>query len=142
MNWGKWIVVSFVLFAMFIGTLVVFCVRQDSPLVSQQYYQEELDYQNQIERIENANALAESPEITIVNDSLRITYIRFSEMENGKIKLFRPSDPRLDRQYDLLNSTQESQAFSIGDLQKGLYKARLLWEQDGKEFYIEKTIVI
>jgi|SRR5688572_18574051 hypothetical protein len=142
MNWGRWIIVSFILFAMFIGTLVVICVRQDTPLVSKQYYQEELDYQNQIDRIENANALVESPDITIVKDSLRITYIRFSEMENGKIKLFRPSDPRLDRQYDVPSSTQESQAFSIRDLQKGLYKARLLWEQDGKEFYLEKTIVL
>lgn len=142
MNWGKWIVVSFIMFTMFIGTLVVICVRQDITLVSKQYYREELDYQNQIERIENTNALAESPDITIVNDSLRITYVRFRNMENGQLKLFRPSDPRLDRQYDLLNSTQQSQAFSIGDLQKGLYKARLFWEQDGKEFYLEKTIVI
>lgn len=142
MNWGRWIIVSFILFAMFIGTLVVICVRQDIPLVSKQYYQEELDYQNQIERIENTKALTESPSISIVNDSLRITYPRFSKMENGILKLFRPSDPRLDRQYDLVNSTRESQTFGIGDLQKGLYKARMLWEQDGKEFYLEKTIVI
>jgi len=142
MNWGRWIIVSFVLFALFIGSLVVVCVRQDSPLVSKQYYQEELDYQNQIERIENANALTESPEIAVVNDSLKVTYVRFSEMEKGKVKLFRPSDPRLDRQYDLLHSAQKSQAFSIGDLQKGLYKASLRWEQDGKEFYLEKTIVL
>jgi hypothetical protein len=40
MNWGKWIIVSFVLFAGFIGTLVTVCVRQDISLVSKDYYKE------------------------------------------------------------------------------------------------------
>ena len=56
MNWGKWIIVSFVLFAAFIGILVVICVRQDISLVSKNYYQEELAYQQQIDRMNNGTA--------------------------------------------------------------------------------------
>ena len=45
MNWGKSIVLAFVLFAVFIGVLVAVCVREDISLVSRNYYNEELDYQ-------------------------------------------------------------------------------------------------
>ena len=47
MNFGKWIVVAFVFFSLFIGTLVTVCVRQDISLVSTDYYKEELIYQDQ-----------------------------------------------------------------------------------------------
>jgi len=63
MNIGKWIVVAFVLFAAFIGTLVVVCVRQDVSLVSRDYYRQELAYQNQIQRLNNTAALLEKPVI-------------------------------------------------------------------------------
>ena len=44
MNWGTWIALSFVLFALFIGALVVVCVRQDINLVALDYYKQEIDY--------------------------------------------------------------------------------------------------
>jgi hypothetical protein len=42
MSWGKWIVVSFLLFAGFIATLVTICMKEDVGLVSSSYYDEEL----------------------------------------------------------------------------------------------------
>lgn len=142
MNWGKGIIISFVLFAVFIATLVTVCVRQDIPLVSKEYYKEEIAYQDQLDRLENTKALTERPDISIVNNNIVVTYARFSEMEHGKLKLFRPSDSSLDRQFNLDATTQSAVEINVTDLHKGLYKARLLWEQDGKEFFLEKIIVI
>ena len=48
MNWGKSIVLSFILFAAFIGTLVTVCIRQDISLVSKDYYEEELQYDKSV----------------------------------------------------------------------------------------------
>lgn len=44
----KYIVFSFIAFALFIGTLVVVCVRQDIPLVSVNYYEEDLRYDHKL----------------------------------------------------------------------------------------------
>ena len=48
MHYGKSIVVAFILFAMFIGTLVTVCIREDVNLVSPDYYEEELAHGQKI----------------------------------------------------------------------------------------------
>jgi hypothetical protein len=142
MNFGKWIVVAFVFFALFIATLVTVCVRQDVSLVTKEYYNEELVYQDQIERRQNADALTDRPEISVNNNQLVIDYELLPGVEAGVLKLFRPSDPELDRSFDLIPSSSTSQAFSIMHAEPGLYRARLTWLQDGKEYYLEKVIVL
>ena len=142
MNFGKWIVVAFVLFAIFIATLVTVCVRQEIPLVTKEYYNEELKYQEQIERNQNTAQLSSMPTIEISGEDLVITYDHLANIENGELKLFRPSDPDLDQQFKVEASSQVAQRFSLGDVQRGLYRARLSWEQAGKEYYLEKIIVL
>ena len=55
----KWVVAAFVFFGLFIGSLVVICVREDVNLVSKDYYQEELNHQDKIIRQQNAEQLEE-----------------------------------------------------------------------------------
>ncbi len=142
MNWGKWIVVSFVLFAMFIGTLVTVCVRQDINLVSKNYYADELAYQQQIERINNTSRLEEKPDISISNGVIEIKFNQFNAMDKGEIKLFRPSDVRLDKQFALQVSEQTQQQFDVSTLPGGMYRVKMLWSMNGKEYYIEDMITL
>jgi hypothetical protein len=142
MNWGKWIVVSFILFAGFIATLVTVCMRQDVSLVSKDYYKDELAYQEQIARINNTNQLTEKPVIEKSNDLLEIGYQEFVRIEKGTLKLFRPSDPTMDKVFVLKPSEKLKQSFPIGGLDKGMYRARLQWVMNGKEYFMETIINI
>ena len=142
MNFGKWIVVAFVLFTAFIATLVTVCVRQDIPLVTKEYYKEELAYGELMEKISRANSLTVKPEIVLNDHNLRITYNSFSEITHGEVVLFRPSDPSLDQRFKLNPGTNEFQDFELKQAVPGLYKARLSWEQKGQEYFIEKIIVL
>jgi hypothetical protein len=140
MNWGKWIIVAFVLFAGFIATLVTVCMRQDVNLVSKDYYKEELAYQNQIVRINNARGLEQKPEIKFTGDLLEISFARFNELNHGEVKLFRPSSPDMDRTFKLKNSSENIQRFNISGIQEGMYKVKVTWTMGGKEYYIENII--
>lgn len=142
MNWGKSIVLSFILFGAFIGVLVAVCLNQDTPLVSQQYYQEELNYDNQLRKISNTNLLPTKPAINLEGTALHITYARFAEIENGKIKLFRPSDALLDREFEVRSVADSQQVFALDNLTKGMYRAQFTWKQGDKEYYLEKTIIL
>jgi hypothetical protein len=142
MNWGKSIVLSFVLFAVFIGVLVTVCIKQDTPLVSKAYYQEELTYDKQLARMNNTQALRSKPEIMLDGKVLRVSYASFSKIAEGKLKLFRPSDASLDRLFEVVAVSDSQQFFAVEDLEKGLYQAQFTWQQDGKEYYFEKTIVL
>jgi hypothetical protein len=142
MSWGKWIVVAFVLFAGFIATLVTVCMRQDISLVSKEYYKDELAYQEQIQRMNNANMLDQKPVIQKTGSFLEIDFDRFKEIENGQIKLFSPSDPKKDKTYILTSSDNRKQLLPIEDVAKGMYRARMQWVMEGKEYYLETIINI
>jgi hypothetical protein len=142
MNFGKWMVVAFVLFAAFIATLVTVCVRQDVSLVSKDYYKEELGYQEQIHRLNNTAALEAKPVIRIVDQTLQVNFNQPGKIENGELKLFCPSNAKMDRSFTVTTSDETTRTFEINTLQKGMYRAKLFWKMNGKEFYQEEVIYI
>jgi hypothetical protein len=142
MNWGKWIVVAFVLFAGFIATLVTVCMRQEISLVSKDYYREELAYQEQILRLNNARQLDKKPTIQKAGMFLSIDFEQLNEIETGKLKLFSPSDPKKDRIYTLETSEKTQQLIPIDDVAKGMYRAQMQWMMNGKEYFIETIVNI
>ncbi len=142
MNFGKWIVVAFILFAVFIATLVTVCVKQDISLVTKEYYQEELKFQEQIDRRRNTDALAELPVISVEKGVLTLNYALLPEVEKGQIKLFRPSDPDLDQIFEIRSSSATSKEFAIFNPHPGLYRAQMSWSQNDKEYYFERIIIL
>ena len=142
MNWGKWIFVAFVSFALFIGTLVTVCVRQDVSLVAPDYYKQELAYQEQMDRKQNTSNLTERPKIGVSQNKLTIRFADFSKVTNGELKLFRPSDAKLDQSFDLKPTNDSVQTFDINFPQRGMYKASVSWAMNGKEYFIEETIYL
>ncbi len=143
MNWGKCIVVSFVLFAVFIRSLVTVCVRQDINLVTKDYYKAELVYQDQIERQQNARLLDSKPTFAVVdNEYLVVSFDLFNEVEKGEVKLFRPSNEKLDQDFELQASGDVTQRFKLNAVNKGMYRVKMLWTMNGKEFYTEEVIYI
>jgi hypothetical protein len=141
MNFGKWIVVAFVLFTVFIATLVTVCVRQDISLVRPDYYQEELVHQRKMTLIQNARTLETLPVISVTNDVLKVSFPDFDKMDKGEIQLLRPSDVNLDRKF-ALRAGEKEQQFPLGTWTKGLYRASMQWTMEGKEFYYERIIVL
>ena len=143
MNWGKSIVLSFILFAAFIGTLVTVCLRQDISLVSKDYYKEELLYENQLTRLKNVSQLESKPVIKVLeNKTIQIAFDRFDDIETGELRLFRPSDSSKDKKYSLERTSKATQEFPTTDLTPGMYRAKMQWTMNGKEFFVEEVISI
>ena len=142
MSWGKWIIIAFVLFAGFIATLVTVCMRQDISLVSKDYYQEELAYQAQILRMNNVNQLDQKHVIQKSGNFLEIGFNQFSKIEKGQLKLFSPSDPKKDKTYMLISAEGTKQLLPLDNVAKGMYRARMQWAMNGKEYYFEAVINI
>jgi hypothetical protein len=142
MNWGKSIVLAFVLFAIFIGVLVTVCVRQDISLVTRDYYKEDIDYQSQMDRQRNTEQLSQKPKIDLVdNQSLRVAF-DFSQFDAGKLVFYSPSDISEDKTFKLEATSSPFQIFSLGSPRKGNYRIKMTWSENGKEFYFEKSIYI
>jgi hypothetical protein len=143
MNFGKWIIISFVLFASFLATLVTICVREDINLVSKDYYREELMHQQKMNFIQNAKSLSSLPDFTIDGNVFIVSFSEFDKVEKGELKLLRPSDAKLDRKFRITPNVNEmTQKYRLQVWQEGLYRASMQWSMDGKEFYYEKLIIL
>ena len=143
MNWGKGIVVAFVLFAGFLAVMITIMMRQDIGLVSKNYYAEDLSFQDQYERKQNTEQLEFKPKITIdQNQYLKVYFPSVSYVEEGEVKLFRPSSDKLDQQIKLNASADSVQVFPLRPLEPGTYRVKMKWTMEGKEYYLEKVIFI
>jgi len=141
MNWGKSIIAAFVLFAVFIAVLVTVCVRQDVSLVGKDYYRDELAYDEQLARMRNANELSVQPSFSVATDNaLEVRFGRFADVEKGEVYLFCPADARRDQRFELKADSSLTQRFSLSSVPHGMYKARMLWTMDGREFFVEHLI--
>lgn len=143
MNWGKSIVVAFILFAGFLAVMITIMMRQDIGLVSKNYYAEDLTFQDQYERKQNTEQLEFKPEITIEQSQyLKIYFPSVSYVEEGELKLFRPSSDKLDQQIRLNASADSVQVFPLHPLEHGAYRVKMKWTMEGKGYYLEKVIFI
>lgn len=146
MNWGHKIILAFILFGVFIITLVVVCVRQDFHLVSQDYYQKELDYETEIIQTRNAMALPEQPQL-ILNDIPRQLDLVFPNglhqgLLDGHVLFFRPSDAHQDFRKPIILDVTGRQAFDITGMEKGMWRIELSWRDGQRRYFLEKKIRI
>lgn len=143
MNWGKSIVLVFVLFAAFIGTLVTVCVRQDISLVSADYYKDELEYGEQMQKEANTEQLINRPIIELTGDQLlTVHFADFNKMENGELTLYSPGDITQDRKFPLAKNSDATLIIPTASFRKGKYKASMTWTMAGKQYYYQTQIIL
>jgi hypothetical protein len=138
----KWIVLSFVVFALIMGTLTYISLRQDINLVTKDYYQEELRHQEKIDQQVNTERLTEKPQLSFENNSVKVQFPLFSSIEKGELHVIRPSDDRFDQTFELTAMEGDTQLFPLKVWAKGLYRVSLTWSMDGKDYYFEKIMVL
>ena len=143
MNWGWNIVLAFTGFVVFIVYMVVRSFQTNVDLVTENYYQQELQYQEQIEKMSNANLLTENLVITQEDKQLIIQFPQgITEKISGTINLFRPSDARFDLTEEIAMSDTQQHQLSVAELPTGYYKVKIDWKAEGKAYYSEKSVYL
>lgn len=139
MDWGKGILLTIIVFVGFILTLVVISVRQDDiHLVTENYYEKELKYQDQIDRETSAAGL--DREVLVFDAVSKSMVLDLPVGAKGGLKLFRPSDERLDQELSLDILEEGKTTVPLEKLKSGYWKVQLTWTENGVDFYQEKKI--
>ncbi len=143
MNWGWSIVLAFSLFGLFIGWLVFRTFQVNVDLVSKDYYQQELNYQQQIDKIVNTRAL--SVPLTFAQEGQRLI-VQFPQRPagevSGQIQFFRPSDARADRMVTIALNAQRQATVATNHFARGYYKVKVHWTSDETDYFTEQAIFI
>lgn len=125
---------------------VSFSMRQRTDLVGADYYEQEINYQQQIERLKRTQPL--SAQMTIdydaTKDAITITLptAHAGRSAAGSIHLYRPSDAKLDHRFPLATDANGSQLLDARKLRPGLWKVRVQWTADGQEYFVDQSVVV
>lgn len=139
MNWGHKIVIAFILFAAFIGYMVVRAFQEDFDLVSEDYYAQEINYQQKLNKLSNA---AEAGKSVLVKQKGGEVLLTFPDKEaSGSIHFYHPSRKIFDRTFEIA-LTNQIQKIKRSDLVAGSYRVNITWSTDNKEYYQQSTIYI
>ena len=140
MNWGTKLIIGMLSFMTFIVVLAVLMIRSESDeLVESDYYEKGINYNVDYNKKENVINDKAAPEVSIVNNNIVIT---FSHHAEGKLKLIRTSDKRMDQ--TLVLTTDSANQFQLPMTGKaaGLWKLQLDWKNDGREYLYEKEVML
>jgi hypothetical protein len=141
MDWGKGILLTLVAFVALMLSLVAICVTQDDiHLVTQNYYEEEIKYQDQIDKMINASQLEN--EVLVFDNLSKIVDLHLPVGSKGTLHLFRPSDARLDKKIEFDITDPVVNSIDVKTLKSGYWRMKLSWTDNGKAYYQEKEINI
>lgn len=143
-SWGYKITILYVGFVALIVCMVTMAMRQKVDLVSKDYYEQELKFQDKLNKTNRANALKEPLTWEIKQGVLQLKFPQqFNGQKiNGSICFFRPSDASLDKTITIQADTAAVQIISTHQLKKGVYKMQISWEVNKEEYYNEGIIQV
>ena len=146
MNWGNKILVTFIVFVGILFTLVYVSVNTEFNLVEDNYYEQELAYEDQIQRIKNHEGLAEKPVFKLdrinLKADLNFPQAIADQLEEGTVLFYRSSTARFDQTFDLELDENGQFQVDISEFPIGAWKIKLKWKDSAKEYYREIDFVI
>lgn len=144
LNWGLSIIFSFVVFAAGIIFLVAISMSKDSELVSDNYYEQEIKYQDQIDLLKNSKDIKSKIDPRQEGNEIVIYFDRQlnSDKIQGKINFYRPSDRKKDFEVELHPDENLSQRIPSENLARGLWKVKFSINVQENKYFFEKEIFI
>jgi hypothetical protein len=147
--WNPWpvsIIAFFTLAILGCGTFVAFCSRHPADLITPNYYEDEVRYQGQLDRLQHTQEQAPLACARYEPATKQITISLPPEHSQakpaGQIHLYRPSSAALDRQIRLELNSDGTQNLDAASLRPGLWKVRVSWTKEGREYLIDQRVVI
>lgn len=137
LSWGWIMGIVFSLFFILMGTLVYFSANEDHQLVSDNYYEKELAYQQVIQQKINANDAGifwkkNTSEIClIIPDSIILVH--------GHIYLYRASDSELDQSFEY---NKDQPCLNVADFERGKWKVSFTGKTTQQDFYTESVWIV
>ena len=142
LNWGFGIFVFYSSFVVFMLFLVYMSFQQKVDLVSEDYYQLELEYQDIIAKKINANKLVPGLVYTIEEMSISFSFPDQQNNIQGDIIIYRPSDKTFDKAYKIKLDARKQMSIRVENSPQGLYKMMVTWMNDSIGYYVEKDIYL
>ena len=140
--WPLGIIITFALFFCSMALVVVIASTHREYLVHENYYEQEIKFQDQIDSARRAQAAGAAIAFDGANGLVQITLpvVHLAPKFFGTIELYRPSAPKLDREFLLEPRADGTQTLKVAQLAAGLWLVRVKWNANGTNYFLEQKI--
>ena len=143
-SWGKAIFLVMTAFVLLMASFMYRAAFNQEELVAENYYEQEIKYQQQIDKLNRTGALGEAVRMEVVGNELVISFppeVRGRAL-SGELYLQRPSDSRADARLAIVVDSLGVMRVPIEERMKGAYNTVLEWRADEDEFLSKDRIHI
>ena len=143
-NWGHKLTLGFIAFAGMIIYMVVQSMNTRYELVSNEYYKDELQYQQVIDGTSRANQLSSKASVTQQNDELVIQLPPEMQQKTitGSLWFYNATDSKKDKKMALQVNDHAAQAIDSRQFLPGNYTANISWASNNETYYSEVPVTI
>lgn len=136
--WPLGIIIAFIIFCSFMIGFAVFSKSQPVELVSKDYYQQELAYQDDIDAINRTVEEGLIPRLETNGTQLIIRIPGVVQPQEGTIQLYRPDDPKADVHIKFKGTET---GIPIHSIKKGRWEVKVKFQLEGKWYQHQQTWV-
>ncbi|MDO3425659.1 FixH family protein [Chryseobacterium sp. APV1] len=144
-NWGHGVIIALASFMIFILSMMFLFPngQKNSEMVTDNYYEEELKYQDVIDAKKRADELKEKPVYNQNPAGIRITFPKDYNNSNTSVKfvLNRTDDQNLDVHKTVQLDANQSFLIPAQVLKLGNYTLRLSWTKDKTDYRMDYDVI-
>ncbi|SHE86735.1 FixH family protein [Chryseobacterium takakiae] len=144
-TWGHGVVIALLAFMAFILSMLFLFTngQKNSEMVTDNYYEEELKYQDVIDAKKRADDLEEKPVYSQDKSGIKITFPNDYDNSNTTVKfvLNRTDDQNLDIKKSVQLDANKSFLIPAQVLKMGNYTLRLNWTKDKIDYRMDYDVI-
>ncbi len=143
-DWGKKIAALYIGFVVLVVGMVIFAMTKNTDLVSDNYYEKEIKYQEQIDKEKRTKELPEQVKIEYLGSYVSVKFPQTYNSKDikGNILFYRPSEASRDFRLNIEPDENGEQKIVTNKFSKGIWKVQINWKMNGTEYYNESSIRI
>lgn len=146
-TWGHGIVIGMAAFMIFILYYVVRVqtdASYDNQLVTEDYYQEEINVDKKYRALQNAQTLGNELSISRTNEGIAIQFPEKMDIHSikGTIKLYRPSEEKDDQSIPINLKETSNLLIPYTQLKQGKWEISVDFEYEGKNYLKTESFIL
>ena len=142
-NWGHGITLFFVVFIGFLVTALIQSAKMDHSLVADDYYAQDIAFQQHYDKISNYVQDKKSLDVTWMETEKKLMVSINGELpKQGKMILYKASNKGQDQAIDFSVKGGENIVFNGSELRSGKWKIKVDWKEGTTPYYYEEDLYI
>ena len=136
---GNIILAGFGMMILFMCYLVYNSIHNEAQMVTDNYYENELKFQDRIDAKANGDAYTEAMKLAVADGKLQISIPTelSNKLTNGRLAFYCISNKKDDKNLAIKANATGLYAIDVKSWEKLSYIAKLTFECDGKKYYHE-----